>query len=137
MVSRETVELFALAPSPGIKEAKEKYPSALELHSTLVRRAFPGGSDDKESACNVGDLGSIPGLGRCPGERNGNPLQYSGLENPMEDLAGYSPWGGKESDTTEQLQLVRRKGDSHNSWWCVFMQTAVTRTKVLNFQFNS
>ena len=39
MVSRETVELFALAPSPGIKEAKEKYPSALELHSTLVRRA--------------------------------------------------------------------------------------------------
>ena len=44
----------------------------------------PGGSDGKESACNVGDLGSIPGSGRSPGEGNGNPLQYSCLENPME-----------------------------------------------------
>ena len=44
---------------------------------------FPGGSDDKESACNAGDLGSIPGWGRFPGEREGNPLQYSCLENPM------------------------------------------------------
>ena len=46
--------------------------------------AFPGGSDSKESACNVGDLGSIPGLGRSPGEGNGYPLQYSGLENSMD-----------------------------------------------------
>ena len=45
---------------------------------------FPGGSDGKESACNAGDLGSIPGLGRSPGERNGNPLQYSCLGNPMD-----------------------------------------------------
>ena len=45
---------------------------------------FPGGSDGKESACNAGDLGSIPGLGRFPGEENGNPLQYSCLENPMD-----------------------------------------------------
>ena len=45
---------------------------------------FPGGSAGKESACNVGDLGSIPGLGRSPGEGNGNPLQYSCLENPMD-----------------------------------------------------
>ena len=44
---------------------------------------FPGGSDVKASAHNVGDLGSIPGLGRFPGEGNGNPLQYSCLENPM------------------------------------------------------
>ena len=43
-----------------------------------------GGSDSKESACSVGDLGSIPILGRSPGEENGNPLQYSCLENPME-----------------------------------------------------
>ena len=43
---------------------------------------FPGNSDCKESACNAIDLGSIPGLGRCPGEGNGHPLQYSGLENP-------------------------------------------------------
>ena len=44
---------------------------------------FPGGSDGKASACNVGDLGSIPGLGRSPGEENGTPLQYSCLENSM------------------------------------------------------
>ena len=44
---------------------------------------FPGGSDGKESACNVGDLGSIPGSGRFPGEGNGNPLQHSCLENSM------------------------------------------------------
>ena len=44
---------------------------------------FPGASDSKDSACNARDLGSIPGLGRSPGERNGNPLQYSCLENPM------------------------------------------------------
>ena len=45
---------------------------------------FPGGSDSKESACNVGDPGLIPGSRRFPGEGNGNPLQYSCLKNPME-----------------------------------------------------
>jgi hypothetical protein len=45
---------------------------------------FPGGSDGKESACNAGDLSSIPGLGRSPGEGNDNPPQYSCLENPMD-----------------------------------------------------
>ena len=45
---------------------------------------FPCGSAGKESACNAGDLGSIPGLGRSPGEGNGYPLQYSGLENSMD-----------------------------------------------------
>ena len=44
---------------------------------------FPGGSDGKASACNVGDPGSIPGSGRSPGEGNGNPLQHSCLENPL------------------------------------------------------
>ena len=64
---------------------------------------FPGGSDSKESACNAGDLGSIPGLGRSPGGGYGNPLQYSCLENPhgQRSLAGYIPWGHKESDMTE------------------------------------
>ena len=67
---------------------------------------FPGGSDDKE--CNAGDLGSIPGLGRSPGGGHGNLLRYSCLENPHEErnLAGYSPWGHKESDTTEQLSTA-------------------------------
>ena len=72
---------------------------------------FPGGLDGKESACNVGDLGSIPGLGRCPGG-HGNPLQCSCLENPHEQrsLAGYSPRGHNESDTTERLSRALHKG---------------------------
>ena len=61
---------------------------------------FPGGSDDKASAYNAGDPGSIPGSGRSLGEGNGNPLQYSCLENSM-DRGGHSPWGRKESDMTE------------------------------------
>ena len=49
-----------------------------------TKLGFPGGSKDKASACNLGDLGLIPGLGRSPGEGNGNPLQHSCLENPMD-----------------------------------------------------
>ena len=69
----------------------------------LLLVGFSTGSVGKESICNVGDLGLIPGLGRYPGEGNGNPLQYSCLENPVDrkSLTGYSPWGCKESDTTE------------------------------------
>ena len=50
----------------------------------LITKGFPGGSNGKESACKVGDPDSIPGLGRYPGEGNGNPFQYSCLENPMD-----------------------------------------------------
>ena len=64
-------------------------------------KSFPGDSDGKESACNVGDLGSNPGLGTSPRERKGYPLQYSGLE----DFMNYSPWHQKELDMTEQLSL--------------------------------
>ena len=49
----------------------------------IMNWGFPGGSDGKASACSAGDPGSILGLGRCPGEGNGNPLQYLCLENPM------------------------------------------------------
>ena len=61
---------------------------------------FPCTSNGKDSACNARDLGSIPGFGRSPGEGNGNSLQYSCLQK---SLTGYSPWGCKESDTTEWL----------------------------------
>ena len=65
-------------------------------------QGFPGGSEGQESADNSGDLGLISGLGRSPGGGHGNPVQYSCLENPhgQRSLAGYSPWGHKESDTT-------------------------------------
>ena len=70
---------------------------------------FPGGSDGKESACNAGELSLIPGLGRSPRGGNGNPLQYSCLENPhgQRNLTGYSPWGHKESDITELLRTAQ------------------------------
>ena len=68
---------------------------------TPVFLGFPCGSAGKQSGCNAGDLGSISGLGRYPGEGKGSPLQYSGLENPMD-----SPWAHKESDTTERLSLL-------------------------------
>ena len=67
---------------------------------TPVFLGFPCGSAGQESACNVGDLGLIPGLGRSPGEGKGYPLQYSSLENSMD-----SPWSHKESDTAEQLHF--------------------------------
>ena len=69
-------------------------------HPLFCNKILPGGSDGKASVYNAGDLGSIPGSGRFPGEGNGNPLQYSCLENPM-DGGAWCPWGRKESDTTE------------------------------------
>ena len=61
---------------------------------------FPGGSDDKESACSAGDLGSISRSGRSPGEGNGCPLQYSCLENPMDTGAWWAPVHGVAKNWT-------------------------------------
>ena len=58
-------------------------------------------SEGKEFACNAGNQGSIPGLGKCPGEGNGNPLQYSCLENPMDRGACWAPQDCKVMDMTE------------------------------------
>ena len=66
---------------------------------------FSDSSVGKESACNAGDLGLIPGLGKYSGEGKGYPLRYSGLENSMD-----SPWNRKESDMSEELSL---------SLWCL------------------
>ena len=66
---------------------------------TPVFLGFPGDSIDKESSCNVGDLGLIPGMGRSEGK--GYPLQYYGLENSMD----YSPWGYKDLDMAERLSF--------------------------------
>ena len=61
---------------------------------------FPGASEGKASACNEGDLGSIPGSGRSPGEGNGNPLQYSCLENPMDREAWWATVHGVAKNQT-------------------------------------
>ena len=93
--------------------------------------------DGKVSAYSAGDLGSIPGSGRSSGEGNGNPLQYSCLENPTDGgaMVGYSPWSRKESDTTERLhfhfslpmkQIIYQKKGSKNNIYiyvCVYTHT--------------
>ena len=77
----------------------------------LERIDSPGDLDGKESACNAGDLGSIPGSGRSPREGNGNPLQYTCLENPIDRGAWQSIVHGvrKESDTTEPLSTEHQE----------------------------
>ena len=77
------------APTPPTTELKDKFGVEKKLIFTfplwlVFSLDFPGGWDGKASAYNAGDLGSISGSGRSPGEGNGNPLQYSYLENPMD-----------------------------------------------------
>ena len=77
------------------------------LNIFMTNLDFPGGSDGKTSVCNAGDLGSIPGLRRSPGEGNSNPLQHSCLGKPMDKGAWWAIVHGvtKESDMTELLTL--------------------------------
>ena len=98
---------------PLVRFLGRKVPWRRDRQPTPVFLDFPCGSTGRESTCNAGDLGSIPGLGRSPGEGKGYPLQYSGLEN-------YSPWDSKESDTTERLSLsvsLLRSVDRVSSAW--------------------
>ena len=109
--------LCGLDSSNDFQSVVLKPPSAAVTASILSRGhfilvlyplwGFPGGSDGKEPACNAGDPGSIPGLGRSSGEGNGNPLQYSCFveSHGQRSLVGYSSWSHKESDTTEWLTL--------------------------------
>ena len=98
-------------PSPALSSCPTATlcPSALtlpplpqHLAPTIVLLSWwPGGKEATYSVGDTGDVGSIPGSGRSPGGGHGNPLHYSFLGNPMDrSLAGYSPWGRKESDTT-------------------------------------
>ena len=76
------------------------------LATSIRKLGFPGSSHGKESACNAGDSGLILGLARSPGEGNGNPLQHSCLENPVDRG---TLWGSKESDKTEWLSTYNQK----------------------------
>ena len=84
-------QLFLISASSHVRVSK---------NVIMPYEGFPGGSEGKASACDVGDPGSIPGSGRSPGEGNGNPLQYSCLEDPMGGGAWWAPQDHKESDTT-------------------------------------
>ena len=78
------IETHMKAWSPDHWTTRE-FPTVSSLRAELyLQPALPGSSDSRVSAYNVGDPGSIPGLGRSPGKGNGNPLQYSCLENPMD-----------------------------------------------------
>ena len=68
---------------------------------------FPGGSDCKESACNAGDQVSIPGLGRSPGEKNGNSLQYSCLENPMDCIVHVVTKSRTQLSDFQSINLIK------------------------------
>ena len=86
-----------------------KIPCRGDRLPTPIFLGFLSGSDSKESACNVGDLGLIHALGKAPEGEHSNLLQYSCLENPhgQRSLVGCSPWGHKESDTTEWLSTAQ------------------------------
>ena len=88
---------------------------------TAVFGSFPGGSVVKNSSANAGDAGSIPGSGWSPEGRNGNPFQYSCLENPngQRSLPGCSPRGCKESDTTERLSAHRHTDKTASNTYTV------------------
>ena len=85
------------------------------MHLYPFIMAFPGGLEGKESACNAGDLGLIPGLGRSFREGNGYPLQYSCLENSKDRGVWRATvtWVTKELDRTEQLTLTHSSVDGH------------------------
>ena len=84
-LKRET-EFMIVIPLHECFYRKKKKKPVLQILGFIG--GLPSGSDDKESVCNAGDPGSIPGLGRCPGEGNGYPLQYSCLENSMDTEPG-------------------------------------------------
>ena len=85
-VGRESTSVGKECGRPGFNSYIGKIHWRKDRLPTPVFLGFPCGSADKESTCNAGDLGSIPGLGRSPGEGKGYPLQYSGLENSMDSI---------------------------------------------------
>ena len=96
---------------------------------------FPGSSDDKESACNVGNLGWIPKLGRYSGGGHDNQLQYCCMENPhgQRNQAGYRSWGHKELNTTEQLTTdIGHQSCSFFQGWLDYSSPCVSQYKLRN-----
>ena len=112
-VSCDSNGIWQMGSQAGVDPCRLQYIRLWNL-LMLFFMGFPGGSDGKESAYNVGDLGLIPGSGRSPRGVHGNPLQYSCLENPygQRSLVGYSPWGRKELDNDWETKHTH----THNGW---------------------
>ena len=96
---RGTKRKYLTSSLPAPNNKKHRHSEFIQILTQVW--GFPGGSDGEESACSAGDLGSISGSGRSPGEGNGYPLQYSCLENPKDRGA----WWATESNMTERLTL--------------------------------
>ena len=92
----------------------------------LLRKGFPGGSDGKESACNTGDPGSIPGLGRSLGEGNGNPVQYSFLENPTDRGAWWASVHGVAKSRTQLNDQHSTRRDLRRAVACPHLSSSST-----------
>ena len=136
LVAQMVKNLLAMQETPvWFLDREDPLEKGAATHSSIL--GFPGGSDGKESNCNVGDLGLIPGLERSPREGKGYPLQYYCLENPhgQRSLAGYSPWDRKESDTTEWLDTAHTCMPGHlyicDSWTGI-LGTKFVRKGVIN-----
>ena len=113
-------------------------------NTSTVRGGFPGGSDSTASACNAGDLGSLPGSGRSPEEGNGSPLQYSCLENPMDRGAWWATVHGaaksrtRLSDLSPSLYIYCSEHliifENHLSSWQHLLKDIVSGGKPLSFE---
>ena len=129
--------LFLTAVSDCSREGSSLFCFSLPYtHNLGKKKSFPGGSDSKASASNAGDSCSIPGLERSPGEGHGNPLQYSCLENSMDWGAWWatSPWGHKESDTTEWLHFALLCYTEKSGWKCGYYASSVATSSLCIMQ---
>ena len=132
----QTTPVFLPGKSPGQRSlvgytpwgCKESYTTA-QLHTHVcVLLGFPGGSEGKESTCNLEDPGSVAGLGRSSGRGHGNPLQYSCLENPMDRAVWWAIAHGA-ARVGHNLDLLL-----FNCYLCVCVRVCVhTRVRVLSF----
>ena len=133
MVAQLVKNPHAVQERPGFNSWIGKIPWRRDKLPTPVFLGFPGGSDSKESACNVGDLGLIPGLGKIPWRRawQPTPVLLPGVSHGQRSLAGYSLWGLKESDMTEWLTpLLSLSGSQTIEKYCdVILLASITRTR--------
>ena len=115
---------------PDLKQSSVK---GKEIHILRPFKGFPGSSDSKESTCNAGDLSSIPGSGRSPGEGNGYPPQDSCRENPMDRGAWRATVYRVTKSRTRQRQ---QQAHTHKATWCFFLMGAAfkyTKFNLLSF----
>ena len=109
----------------------------IQLPGAVTEKGFPGGSVSEEYACNAGDLGSIPGLGRSLGGGHGNPLQYSSLENPMDRGAWWATVHDITDGMTEQLSThVTENAFISIFLTYVFLNTLFLRNLVISMGMN-